>query len=74
MENQIELELSRANLEYMIDLITLDLALNLMTRNNLTTRGLKERLNARIDANREFLNYLREKRHEATPQVPATRD
>lgn len=72
--SRISIEITPEQLEYMIELTTLDVALSMMKRDQLQTQNLKERLNARIDANRNFLNMLKAKQHEATPQIPATRD
>lgn len=67
MENlNIEIEATPAQLDYLIELITLDLALSMMTRAKLQTPLLKDRLEIRIEANRNFLNYLRAKRNECS--------
>lgn len=60
----MEIEITPEQLEYMIELTTLDVALSMMKRDKLQTQNLKERLNARIDANRQFLNYLKAKKNE----------
>lgn len=62
----IEIETTAAQLDYLIELITLDLALSMMTRSKLQTQLLKVRLEIRIDANRNFFNYLRAKRNECS--------
>lgn len=78
--SRISVEITPEQLEYMIELATVDVALSMMTRSKLKTPALKDRLNARIDANRNFLNMLKVKknelrlRDETTPQIPATRD
>lgn len=69
-ETKIDLQITLRQLEYIIELTTLDIALTMMKRDKMQTLRFKERLNTRIDTNREFLNYLKAKRNEATPQIP----
>lgn len=67
MENlNIYIEATPAQLDYLIELITLDLALSMMTRSKLQTQLLKDRLETRIEANRNFFNYLRAKKNECS--------
>lgn len=65
----MEIEITPEQLEYMIELTTLDVALSMMKRDKLQTQNLKERLNARIDSNRRFLNMLKAKRNASTAPV-----
>lgn len=61
---RMNIEVTPPQLEYIIELTTLDVALSMMKRDKLQTPALKERLNTRIDANRNFLNMLKAKKNE----------
>lgn len=60
----ISLDVSPAQLDYLLELVTQDVALSLMTLGKLENTKLKARLQLRIDNNRKLLNDLRAKKNE----------
>lgn len=73
MENEnIILELSISQLDYLIELTTLDVALSLMKVDKLETPKVKTRLELRINHNKTLLQQLKAlKQNEAIKSVSA---
>ena len=60
MENDnVLVELTRVQLDYLCELITQDVALSLMTLGKLSNQTLKDRLQFRINTNKMLLNQLK---------------
>jgi hypothetical protein len=65
MENEnIVLAITPAQLDYLIELTTLDVALSLMKVDKLETPKVKARLELRINANKILLHQLKAKQNE----------
>lgn len=72
MENSnIEVDLTVAQLDYLLELVTQSVALSLMTLGKLENAKLRSRLELRINTNRALLNQLKAKKHEVAPRIPA---
>lgn len=66
----VSLEITSAQLDYLIELTTLDVALSLMKLEKLETPKVKLRLEMRTNANKSLLNQLKALKHEAATPVP----
>jgi hypothetical protein len=64
------LEITAAQLDYLVELVTLDVALSLMKLGKLQVPKIQARLELRTNANKMLLNDLKAKQHEATTILP----
>lgn len=69
INENIMLEVTRAQLDYLLELATQDIALSLMTLGRLENTKIRARLELRINSNKTLLHQLKALKHETTTHV-----